>query len=211
MSLLPLPCLSSVLQLKAPYHKSCRVWNCFLWEAQSGFWRNQGTNDQLEIYICNGLIKNHHVVSIFFDLKKAYDTTWKYGILKDLHKTGIKGNVTAFIKNFLSCRTFTVWHGNKSSDIYKQETGIPQGSILSVALFILKINSIKESIHTGIKKFLYVDDFAITHSSPNMSTLERQMQNWLNKIKKWKWLPILKNKNFLHTFLQDKHIPSTQK
>ena len=154
---------------------------------QSRFWRNQGTNDQLirlEIYIHNGLIKNHHRVSIFFDLKKAYDTTWKYGILKDLYKTGIKGNMAIFIKNFLSHRTFIVWHRNITSDIYKQETGVPQGSILSVTLFILKINSITEFISTGIEKFLYVDDFAITYSSPNTPTLERQMQNCLNKIKK---------------------------
>jgi hypothetical protein len=28
--------------------------------------------------------KKQHAVSIFFDLEKAYDTTLKYGILKDL-------------------------------------------------------------------------------------------------------------------------------
>jgi hypothetical protein len=30
-----------------------------------------------------------HAVSIFFDLEKAYDTTWKYGILKDLFDMGL--------------------------------------------------------------------------------------------------------------------------
>ncbi len=128
-----------------------------LFRYQSGFRQNQSDNDQLirfETYICNGLIKNCHVVSIFFDLEKAYDTTWRYGIVKDLHKTGIKGNMAAFIKNFLSHRNFTVRHENASSDMHKQETGVPQGSILSVTLFILKINSITESISTGIEKFL---------------------------------------------------------
>ena len=128
-----------------------------LFRYQSGFRQNQSDNDQLirfETYICNGLIKNRHVVSIFFDLEKAYDTTWRYGIVKDLHKTGIKGNMAAFIKNFLSHRNFTVRHENASSDMHKQETGVPQGSILSVTLFILKINSITESISTGIEKFL---------------------------------------------------------
>ena len=41
---------------------------------KSGFWQNQGTNDQLirlETYIHNCLIKYHHVVSIFFDLEKS--------------------------------------------------------------------------------------------------------------------------------------------
>jgi len=45
-----------------------------------------------------------HAVSIFFDLEKAYDTTWKYGILKDLFDMGLKGNLPNFISNFLSDR-----------------------------------------------------------------------------------------------------------
>ena len=30
-----------------------------------------------------GFLNGEHVVSMFFDLEKAYDTTWKYGIMKD--------------------------------------------------------------------------------------------------------------------------------
>ena len=35
-------------------------------------------------------IQGHHGVAVFYDLEKAYDTTWKYGIMKDLHSAGIK-------------------------------------------------------------------------------------------------------------------------
>ena len=28
-------------------------------------------------HICNALIKNHHVASIFYNHEKAYDTTWR--------------------------------------------------------------------------------------------------------------------------------------
>jgi hypothetical protein len=34
-----------------------------------------------ETFVQNVIAKKEHV-SIFFDLEKAYDTTWKYGILK---------------------------------------------------------------------------------------------------------------------------------
>ena len=34
-------------------------------------------------------IQGHHGVAVFFDLEKAYDTTWKYGIMKDLHTAGL--------------------------------------------------------------------------------------------------------------------------
>ena len=39
---------------------------------------------------------------------------------------------------------------------------VPQGSILSVTLFILKINSIANVIPSSFKRSLFVDDFSIT-------------------------------------------------
>jgi hypothetical protein len=45
------------------------------------------------------------------------------------------------------------------SDVYRQEMGVPQGSILSVTLFILKINRIVECLPPGLRSSLYVDDF----------------------------------------------------
>ena len=61
---------------------------------QSGFRSERSTNDnliRLETFIRDAFIKKEHVVAVFFDLEKAYDTTWKYGILRDLHELGLKG------------------------------------------------------------------------------------------------------------------------
>ena len=54
---------------------------------QSGFRSDPSTTDnlvRLETFIRDAFIKKEHVVAVFFDLKKAYDTTWRYGILKDI-------------------------------------------------------------------------------------------------------------------------------
>ena len=51
--------------------------------SQSGFRKQRGTVDHLirfETFIREVFIKKKHVVSVFFDLESAYDTTWKYGI-----------------------------------------------------------------------------------------------------------------------------------
>ena len=40
-----------------------------------------------------------------------------------------------------------------------QEMGVPQGSILSVTLFSVKINSITQCLKPGVDCSLYVDDF----------------------------------------------------
>jgi len=81
-------------------------------------------------------------VSIFFDLEKAYDTTWKNDILKDLFDIGLKGKLPTFISNFLSERYFKVRVNSTYSNICEQEMGVSQGSILSVTLFSIKINSL---------------------------------------------------------------------
>ena len=83
---------------------------------------------RLDSFICDAFVKKEHVVAVFFYLEKAYDTTWKYGIMKDLHKLGLKGRLPLFIQNFLSDRTFNVRIANTLSDIFKQEQGVPQGS-----------------------------------------------------------------------------------
>ena len=73
---------------------------------------------------------------------------------------------------FLSDRYFKVRVGNTYSDPYSQEAGVPQGSILSVTLFSLKINSIVSCLLPDIKCSLYVDDLAIYYSSSHMPSIE---------------------------------------
>ena len=90
-----------------------------------------------------------------------------------------------FIKNFLSNRVFRVRLGSVYSNIYRHEMGVPQGSILSVTLFILKISSIADVIPSSFEKSFFVDDFSISSSSRNMASIERQLQLCLNKVEKW--------------------------
>ena len=45
------------------------------------------------------------------------------------------------------------------SALHEQKQGVPQGSILSVTLFTIKINDIVKNINQGVDCSLYVDDF----------------------------------------------------
>ena len=72
---------------------------------QSGFRTDRSTTDNLvrfETFICDAFIKKEYVLAVFFDLEKAYDTTWRYGILKDTTKPGLRGTLPTFIENFLA-------------------------------------------------------------------------------------------------------------
>ena len=42
------------------------------------------------------LLHGEHVVSVFFYPEKAYDTTWKEGILRDLHEIALLGRLPIF-------------------------------------------------------------------------------------------------------------------
>ena len=160
------------------------------------FRRRRSTVDNLvtlETSIRDAFVGRKHLVSIFFDLEKAYDTIWKHGILLDLYKTGLRGRLPMFICDFLSDRYFKVRVGNTYSDPYSQEAGVPQGLqwildfkqillllfILSVTLFSLKINSIVSCLLPDIECSPYVDDLAIYYSSSHMPSIERKLQHSL--------------------------------
>ena len=118
--------------------------NGLLSNIQCGFRQGRSTLDDLvrfETFIRNAFAKKEHAVSIVFDREKVYDTAWKYGILKDLFDMGLKCKLPNFISNFLSYREFNVRVNSTYSDIQEQEMGVPKGSILSVTLFSIKINS----------------------------------------------------------------------
>ena len=120
---------------------------------QSGFRHQRSTNDhlvRLETFIREAFIKKGHLVSVFFDLEKAYDSTWKYGIMKDVHDIGLKGRLPLFLQNFLTDHEFKVKVGSTLSELHYQEQGVPQGSMLSVTLFSLKINNIVKTLDPGV-------------------------------------------------------------
>ena len=99
---------------------------------QCGYRANRSTVDHLiclETFIRDAFNQNQHLVVVF--LQKAYDITWKHGILKDLHDMGLRGNLPTFIGNFLSDRTFQVHLGTILSDVFNQEEGVPQGYLVN--------------------------------------------------------------------------------
>ena len=60
---------------------------------QSGFRPDRNRTDnlvRLETFICDACVKKEHVVAVFFYLEKAYDTSWRYSILKRYPQTRIK-------------------------------------------------------------------------------------------------------------------------
>lgn len=155
---------------------------------QSGFHRGRATIDNildLDTRIRHAILRRNHLVSVFFDIEKAYDHTWRYGIFQDLYNLDFRGNLPIFIKKFLTLRQFQVRLGTVLSNLYTQEEGVPQGSVLSVTLFSIKINNILDQLPPTVKGNLYVDDLHISCQGKDMRYIECQMQTAIRRITRW--------------------------
>ena len=75
--------------------------------------------------------------------KTAYDTTWTYGIMNDLHGVWLRSCLPVIKVRVRS--TF--------SDSHPQEIGVLQGSILSLIVFSVKPVDISEKAF----RFIYID------------------------------------------------------
>lgn len=162
--------------------------NKFLSPLQCGFRRYCSTLDnmtQLEAAIQDAFLRKQHLVGVFFDLDKAYDTTWRYNILKQLHDWGFRGRLPLLLRSFLSERFYRYRVGNTLSNRFTQENGVPQGSVLSVTLFAIAINGITSTVRAPVKSSLFVDDFAIFCSSSSLVGLARQLQLTLGRLEEW--------------------------
>ena len=104
-----------------------------LTNVQCGFRSRPSMVDHLvrfETFCWEAFIHNQHLVSVFFDLEQAYDTTRKYGIMKDLRGFGLRGHHPIFIAIYFKDRSFKVRVGSNLYHSHLQEIGVPQGSIL---------------------------------------------------------------------------------
>ena len=93
--------------------------------------------------------------AVALDISKAFDRVWHAGLLHKLKSYGISGQIFGLI-SFLSNRRLRVVLDGKSSQEYPVNAGVPQGSILGPALFLLYINDLPDDVTCNIA--IYADD-----------------------------------------------------
>ena len=166
-------------------------------DSQFGFRKGYSTGHAIHhsLNIINEALKNkNHVMGIFIDLSKAFDTLDHTLLIKKLDNYGIRGTANDLLRSYLSDRKqYTSVFGEDSS-VEPILYGVPQGSVLGPLLFLVYINDITNSIKhiTGVELVLYADDTNIFFSSENKEKLIIMANNILNCINDYM------KSNFLH-------------
>ena len=108
------------------------------------------------------------------DISKAFDRVWHAGLLHKLKSYGISGQIFDLISSFLSNRQLRVVLGEKSSQEYPVNAGVPQGSILGPTLFPRYINDLADDVICDIA--IYADDNTLYFKCDQASDLWQQLE-----------------------------------
>ena len=155
---------------------------------QSAFREHRSTLDalaNLETNICDAFINNQHLLAVSLDIEKCYEMVWRYRILQMLVASGIDGAMLIFVRNFLMKRFIEVRVNGFLSKRVELINGVPQGSVLSVTLFLITFNDITRCIPRPIKKSIFADDLTVYCSGKDLLTTQEILQDCLDNLLKW--------------------------
>ena len=156
-----------------------------LTDFQHGFRRKRSCETQLILTvdeIARALDQGKQIDCILLDFAKAFDKVSHSSLLAKLHHYGIGGNHLRWIEAFLSSRSQVVVVDGEESEVASVTSGVPQGSVLGPALFLVYINDLPEKLYCTPR--LFADDallYRVIESAADCDLVQRDLQT----LEKW--------------------------
>ena len=156
-------------------------------KSQCALRKHRSTTDHLvslERYLRDAFAQRQQAVGLFFDLEKAYETTWQYGIIRDLHRIGLRGRLPVFVAEYFRDRRIRVRIGTTLSWI------LPRGGCSNWWCpgcdMLWTEDQWTALLHCqGHFQSTIVDDLSICFCGCSLNTIERHLQQSVNSIQQW--------------------------
>ena len=147
-------------------HKHLNKQN-ILTSLQHGFHCRHSCESQLITIIHDLMLRydqKKHIDIVILDFSKAFDTVPHERLLKKLVHYGIDGqtwsSIAAFLRNRTQC--VVVYREGEMSSSTRVESGVPQGTVLGLLLFLLYINDLPNNVTSQVR--LFADDCLLYRS-----------------------------------------------
>ena len=164
--------------------------NMLLSPNQVAFKKYQGTTDVLltfDNYVCNSISAKNHITVLSLDFEKAFDRIGAHVVLRQLKSWNVGKRIFNYVKNFLFNRKIRVLVNNFTSKTQSLNNGIPQGSPLSVVLFIIAFDETSKIIskYNKVEHSIYADDIIIYSKLSNLNELKCILISILHDLSIW--------------------------
>lgn len=159
----------------------------FLSDNQHGFRKKHSTNSailSLIEYIRKNNDLGYHVLALFLDLNKAFDTVNHKLLIQKLEKIGIKDLELNLFKSYLSNRKQYIEINNTKTNSLPLTHGVPQGSVLGPILFLIYVNDLYDITEnfTDSSSTLFADDTVLLFRNKNKESLCAMGTNGFEKV-----------------------------
>lgn len=127
---------------------------------QLGFRASHSCESALNVTLASwkqSIQSNKIIITVFLDLKRAFETIDRKLMLKKLQSIGIQGIALEWFSSYLTDRVQVTKFKNQTSTELKNDLGVPQGSVLRPLLFVIYMNDIVKCLQYS-KVELFADD-----------------------------------------------------
>lgn len=165
------------------FYKQNSILNC----NQYGFQPNKSTTQLLTKFtdsMYEHLNGKKHVLIVFIDYSRAFDTLRHDILLERLEESGIRGPILNWCKNYLEDRMFYVKVGEADSHKIKVTEGTAQGSVLGPVHYITYVNNVVNIVNKS-EIYLFADDTCLVAAHTDLDIALKNLQQDFDRLSKW--------------------------